>query len=268
MAEEDSGAPPATSLIVPSGGASAVTSPKEPSWYPVRSNPNEQSRWDGKDRTRRRHWAVGAGWTEVGVTPDFVPVAESQGPAPRISSNPYAPRTAPRSPAAAASAAPGSPAAAAGAGPGVTVANFLLLASGITMMLASVTTWVSSSLSTGGLAARGANLRLSSATSGVDPSISSTIGVNGYVTLTVGVVLMVFAGLMMVSDDAGIRVFAALFTLVGVGLGIYVVVRLLQKINNAHVPSGASVNIGWGALLVLSAAVVAALLAIFELRTR
>jgi predicted permease len=92
--------------------------------------------------------------------------------------------------------------------------------------------------------------------------------VNGYVTLTAGAVLMVFAGLMMVSDDAGIRIFAALFSLVAVGLGIYVVVRLLQKINEVHVPNGASVDIGWGALLVLGAAVVAAVIAISELRTR
>jgi hypothetical protein len=102
----------------------------------------------------------------------------------------------------------------------------------------------------------------------VDPSISSAIGVNGYVTLTAGAVLMVFAGLMMVSDDAGIRIFASLFALATVGLGIYVVVRLLQKINAAHVPQGASVDIGWGALLVLAAAVVAALVAISELRSR
>ncbi len=257
MAEEDSGSPPTTSPVVPSGGAPSVAAPKEPGWYPVRSNPNEQSYWDGTDWTRRRHWTVGAGWTEVGVTPHFVSVAEAQGPAPRISANPYAPRTGPRSPVGAASAAPG-----------VTVANFLLLASGITIMLASVTTWVSSSLSGGGLTIGGANLGLSSATSGLDPSISSAIGVNGYATLTAGVVLMVFAGMMMVSDDAGIRVFAALFALATVGLGIYVVVRLLQKINAAHVPQGASLNIGWGALLVLSAAVVAALITILELRTR
>jgi hypothetical protein len=256
MADEDSGPPPATPPGVPSGGAPAVTAPKEPGWYPVRSNPNEQSYWDGTDWTRRRHWTVGTGWTEVGVTPDFVPVAEPQGPQPRMSANPYAPRTAPRG-------------AAAGLAPGPTVANVLLLASGVTIMLASVTTWISSSLSTSGsLAARGSDLSLSSVTSGVDPSISGIIGVNGYVTLTAGAILLVFAGLMMVSDDGGIRLFAALFGLATVGLGIYVVVRLLQKINQAHIPSGTSVDIGWGALLVLSAAVVAALVAISELRSR
>jgi hypothetical protein len=72
----------------------------------------------------------------------------------------------------------------------------------------------------------------------------------------------------MVSDDAGIRMFAALFALATVGLGIYVVVRLLQKINTVHVPQGTSVDIGWGAVLVLGAAVVAALVAISELRAR
>jgi Mn2+/Fe2+ NRAMP family transporter len=102
----------------------------------------------------------------------------------------------------------------------------------------------------------------------VDPTVSSTIGINGYVTLTAGVVLMVFAGLMMVSDDSGIRIFASLFALATVGLGIYVVVRLLQKINEARVPHGTSVNLGWGAMLLLGAAVVGALVAISELRAR
>jgi hypothetical protein len=259
MAEEDSGAPTTASPVVPSGGAPAVTSSKGPGWYPVRSNPNEQSYWDGTDWTRRRHWTVGAGWTEVGVTPDFVPVTEPEGSTPRVSANPYAHRNAPRSPALAA----------AGVVPGVTLANLLLLASGITMMLASVTTWLSSSFSSSGsLAVSGTSLSLSSTTSGVDPSISGAIGINGYVTLTAGVVIMVFAGLMMLSDDAGIRAFAALFSLAGVGLGIYIVVRLLQKINAAHLPKGASVDVGWGALLVLGAAVVAALMAILQLRTR
>ena len=255
MADEETESPSVSTPVGPTGAPTAVTPPKEPGWYPVRSNPNEQSYWDGTDWTRRRHWTVGAGWTEVGVTPDVVPAAEPQGPAPRTSRSPHAPRTMPSS------------AVAVTAASGVTVANFLLLASGIAIMLASVTTWVNSSVSTTG-AVRGASLSFSNATSGVDPSISSAIGVNGYVTLTAGAVLMVFAGLMMVSDDSGIRIFASLFALATVGLGVYVVVRLLQKINAAHVPHGASVDIGWGALLVLGAAVVAALVAISELRVR
>jgi hypothetical protein len=258
MADEGGGSGPSTTPAVPSGGAPSATTPKKPGWYPVRSNPNQQSYWDGTDWTGRRHWTVGAGWTEVGVTPDFVPVAEPEGPTPRLSANPYTARTQPRTPTAAAAGAPG-----------VTVANFLLLASGITVMLASVTTWVSSSVSSlGSVGGRGASLSLSSATSGVDPSISAIIGLNGYVTLTAGVVLVVFAGMMMASNDPGIRTFAAFFALVTVGFGIYVVVRLLQKINELHVPQGASVDLGWGAILVLGAAIVAALLAISQLRTR
>jgi hypothetical protein len=243
--------------VGPPGGQPTGSAPKEPGWYPVRSNPNEQSYWDGTDWTRRRRWTVGAGWTEVGVTPDVVPVSEPEGPAPRFSANPYAPRSIPRSGAAAA----------ASTAPGVTIANFLLLASGIAVMLASITTWVTSSFSSG-VAVHGSTLSLSATTSGVDPTVSSTIGINGYVTLTAGVVLMVFAGLMMVSDDSGIRIFASLFALATVGLGIYVVVRLLQKINEARVPHGTSVNLGWGAMLLLGAAVVGALVAISELRAR
>ena len=258
MADEDARPPTSTSPVVPSPEGSSGSPPKEPGWYPVRSNPNEQTYWDGTDWTRRRRWGVGTGWTEVGFTPDFVPVAEPEGPAPRSSANPYASRTPPRSLAGVASG-----------GPSVTVANFILLASGITVMLASVTTWIASTVSAGGaLSGSGASLSLSSTTSGVDPSISNVIGVNGYVTLTAGAVLIVFAGMMMISDDAGIRLLAALFALATVGLAIYVVVRLLQKINAAHVPHGASLDIGWGAILVLGASFVAALVAISELRAR
>ena len=258
MADEDARPPTSTSPVVPSPEGSSSSPPKEPGWYPVRSNPNEQTYWDGTDWTRRRRWGVGTGWTEVGVTPNVVPVAEPEGPAPRHAANPYTANRQPRS-----------LAGVAGGGPSVTVANFLLLASGITVMLASVTTWVGSTLSAAGVVSgSGAGLSLSSTTSGVDPSISNVIGVNGYVTLTAGAVLIVFAGLMMVSDDTGIRLFAALFALATVGLAIYVVVRLLQKINAAHVPHGASLDIGWGAILVLGASFVAALVAISELRAR
>lgn len=258
MADEAARPPTPTSPVVPSADALSAASPKEPGWYPVRTNPNEQRYWDGADWTVRRHWGIGTGWTEVGVTPNFVPVAEMQGPTSRRSAIPDAARTQPKSLAGVASG-----------GPSVTVANFLLLASGITVMLASVTTWVGSTLSAAGvLSGSGASLSLSSTTSGVDPSISNVIGVNGYVTLTAGAVLIVFAGMMMVTDDAGIRLLAALFALATVGLAIYVVVRLQQKINAAHVPHGASLDLGGGAILVLGAACIAALVAISELRAR
>ncbi len=75
------------------GGAGAP--PKEPGWYPVRTNPNEQTYWDGNDWTGRRRWSAGTGWTEVGADPRgaaVVPGLAAPGvPGPRLSANPYAP---------------------------------------------------------------------------------------------------------------------------------------------------------------------------------
>jgi hypothetical protein len=51
---------------------------------------------------------------------------------------------------------------------------------------------------------------------------------------------------------------------VALGLAIFAVVRLVQKINAAHPLHGVSVNVGWGVILVLGAAVVATLLTLFE----
>jgi hypothetical protein len=101
--------------------------------------------------------------------------------------------------------------------------------------------------------------------SGVADGISGLVGINGYITLIAAIVVLLFAGLMAVSDDSSVRIIGLFFALASLGLSIYAVVRLAQKLNHAHVPRGLTVNIGWGLILTLGAAVLATLLALFQL---
>jgi hypothetical protein len=236
--------------------SAAGAPPKEPGWYPVRANPNEQTYWDGTAWTGRRRWSAGAGWTELG--PDALasaaaPAAGFSGP--RLSANPYAP-------------SPTSTAPTARTAPGVTLGILFLMASSVAMMVGSVTTWISSSASFNGSSllhgTPGAGNSVTSAVSGVADGISSLIGVNGYITLIAAAVVLVFAGLMAVSDDWSVRLVGSLVAFASLGLSIYAVVRLAQKLNQAHAPHGVTVNIGWGVVLTLGAAVAATLVSLFE----
>ena len=240
-------------------GAAAPPTDKEPGWYPVRTNPNEQTYWDGNDWTGRRRWSAGTGWTEVGgdqLGAVAVPGLVAPGPpGPRLSANPYAPH-------------PTATAPAARPAPGVTLGLMLLIFSAIAMMAGSVTTWISSSSSAGGNVIPGGinqvGRSISAATSGVDAGVSGLIGINGYITLIAAAVVLVFAGLMAVSDDFSVRLVGCAFAVISLGLSIFAVVRLVQKINDAHPLHGVSVNIGWGAILMLAAAVVATLITLYE----
>jgi hypothetical protein len=136
------------------------------------------------------------------------------------------------------------------------------------MMAGSVTTWVSTtSTFGGGVAPRGIlgiGQSVSAATSGVEAGVSGVIGINGFITLIVAAVVLVFAGLMAVSDDRSVRLVGCLFAVLNLGLAIYAVVRLMQKINQAHAPRGVSVSLGWGVILLLATAVVATLITLYE----
>jgi hypothetical protein len=259
VAEDDAESPPAVAantesspqVVADSRAASAGAPPKEPGWYPVRTNPNEQTYWDGRDWTGRRRWSPGVGWTEVGRDADMTGTMVVNGP--RLSGNPYAPR-------------PTTAVAAPTAAPGATVGLLLMLASGMALMLGSITTWISvTSGVSGQFSLGGFHITASSTTNGVDPAISYLIGINGYLTLTAGAVVLLFAGLMMVTDEMSIRIVGCFFSVVALGLAIYAVVRLIQKINAAHPLHGTTISIGWGAILVLGAAAVATLVSIAEL---
>jgi hypothetical protein len=252
----EAGRGPSPQVLAENRQAGGTAPPKEPGWYPVRANPNEQTYWDGTDWTGRRRWNAGTGWTEVGAGAPVTAAAQAAAVSgPRLSANPYAPH-------------PTSTAPAARSAPGVTLGLLLLMASSVAIMMGSVTTWISSSSSVGGTAlfggTAGARITVSSAVPGVADGISSLIGINGYITLIAGAVVLVFSGLMAVSQDWSVRLIGCLFALVSLGLSIYAVVRLVQKLNEVHTPHGVSVNVGWGVTLTLGAAVVATMIALFE----
>jgi hypothetical protein len=257
LAEEDAEAPTVAApegesspqLVSDSPSAATGAPPKEPGWYPVRTNPNEQTYWDGRDWTGRRRWSPGVGWTEIGGDADATGTVNGS----RLSANPYAPH-------------PTTAVAAPSAAPGATVGLLLMLASGIALMLGSITTWISVTAGTSGVVSLGGiHITATATTNGVDPSISALLGINGYLTLTGGVVVLLFAGLMMVTDEVSIRIVGCFFAVVTLGLAIYAVVRLVQKINAAHPLHGTTIGIGWGVILVLGAAVIATLVSIAEL---
>ncbi len=260
--EDESGAvggsrAPSRQVLAENRQAGHAVPPKEPGWYPVRANPNEQTYWDGTDWRGRRRWSAGAGWTEVGFDTQVAagaPAVAFSGP--RLTANPYAPH--PTS-----TTHPARPA------PGVTLGILLVIASSVAMMLGSVTTWISSSASFSGTSlfggSAGASHAVSTALSGVEDGMSSLIGINGYITFIAAVVVLVFAGLMALSDAWSVRFIGCLVALGSVGLSIYAVVRLAQKLNQVHSPAGVTVNVGWGVILTLGASVVATLIALFEL---
>jgi hypothetical protein len=237
--------------------AGGAAPPKEPGWYPVRTNPNEQTYWDGTDWTRRRRWSAGTGWTEVGpdaLVTSAAPAAAVVGP--RLSANPYAPH-------------PTSTPTATRSAPGVTLGLLFLISSGVAMMVGSVTTWISSSGVFGNGPSSGVlgfvhSTSTSVSTSGVDFGVSQLIGINGYMTLIAGAVILVFAGLMTVSDDLSVRFIGLLFALASLGLSIYAVVRVAQKLNETHTVRGVTLSVGWGVILTLGAAAVATLITLFE----
>ena len=94
--------------------------------------------------------------------------------------------------------------------------------------------------------------------------MSSLIGINGYITLIAALVVLVFAGLTAVSEEWSVRLVGCLFALASLGLSIYAVVRLAQKLNQTHTPHGVTVTMGWGLILVLGAAVFATLISLFQ----
>lgn len=226
----------------PLGGSEAT--PKAPGWYPDRASPNDQSYWDGLSWTARRRWTAGKGWLVAGDAPPEA-MRDSSPPSagPRLSANPYVPVARSRSKA---------------TGFTFNLGVLLLLVSGIALMYGSVGPWVHVSGSVGI-----ADLRVS--INGIDPGVSTLIGVNGWVTFIGGILIVIFACFEMTSEELQLGILTAVIAAVTLVFAIYDTFRIVQKIS--QVPAGLSpnVSVGWGLICVLSAAVLAALIAIVRL---
>ena len=149
------------------------------------------------------------------------------------------------------------------AGPGtLSLGVLLLMICGVALMLGSVGSWVHVTGSVGGVAA------LHVSVNGTDPAISTLISVNGYVTFIGGVVLLVFGGLALNSDDPFLAVLTALVAAGTMVFAIYDMFRIVQKISQVTTSAGSNVSVGAGLICVLSAAVLAMLVAIVRLLSR
>lgn len=244
MAEEQAGTAPS---VLGEQELSAGGNPKTAGWYPSRSSPSDQTYWDGENWTARRRWTAGQGWLVVGDAPEEQ-AAGSRPPASRSrrSAHPYdglAPR---RSRA---------------TGFTFNLGVFLLLVSGVALMYGSVGPWVHV---TGNVGIADFHVSLN----GIDPAVSTLISVNGWVTFIGGILLVVFACFEMTSEEVQLGVMTALIAGVTAVFAVYDMFRVVQKISQVPSAASAGVSVGWGLICVLSAAVLALLLAIVRLAGR
>ena len=246
MAKDLGGNEPAgaSELGWPAGGAMGGT-PKAPGWYPSRSTPNDQTYWDGESWTARRRWTAGRGWLVAGDGPEAA--AAEVGPpsagGSRVSANSFA-EAAPRRSTA--------------TGFTFNLGVLLLLVCGVALMYGSIGEWIHVSGSLGV-----ANLHVSYA--GIDPGISNLITVNGWVTFIGGILIVIFACFEMTSEEIQLAILTTVISAVTLVFAIYDMFRIVQKISQAPASAAADISVGWGLICVLSAAVLATLIAITRL---
>ena len=103
---------------------------------------------------------------------------------------------------------------------------------------------------------------------GIDPGVSTLIGLNGYVTFIGGIVLLTFAGLAMTNDDTLLAVLTAIVSAAILVFAVYDMFRIVQKLSQVTTSAGSSVGVAWGLIAVLSAAVLAMVVALVRLASR
>jgi hypothetical protein len=227
------------------GGGSGRS--KSPGWHPSPTNPADQIYWDGQNWTARRRWTAGKGWILAGDVPDeAMPEPRPSPRRARLSANPYVPMA---------------PKGSRSTGFSVNVGLFLLLVCGIALMYGSVGEWIHVS-GTVGIA----DLRVS--VNGIDPTVTTLIGVNGWATFIGGILIAIFACFEMTSEELQLSIFTTLITAVTTVFAIYDMFRIVQKISQIPSTSVADASVGWGLICVLSAAVLATLIAIVRLLQR
>ena len=130
------------------------------------------------------------------------------------------------------------------------LAVLLTMVSGVALMYGSIGTWVSVNGSVGI-----ADFHVS--VNGIDPGVTTLIGINGWATFVGGVVLLVFGGLAMSSEETLLAALTAVVALAVLVLSIYDMFRIVQKISQVPAAVSPSVTVGWGLICVLSAAALA-----------
>lgn len=231
-------------------GRHAVKSSRKRGWYALGENPNEQSYWDGEKWAGVRQFVAGRGWiasegtpAEALASPEVAPRVERRG------KNPY--RQTAWAPRVTGSSAPTT----------LSIGVILIMISGIALMVGSVNEWIHVTGVLGIVDFHGTVI-------GIDQSVTNLIGVNGWATFIGGVVLLVLGGLSLNSEDVLLAVLTTIAALVVTIFAIYDMFRIVQKISQLPPAAGPSVNVGWGLICVLAAAVVAVVVALGRLVRR
>ena len=100
---------------------------------------------------------------------------------------------------------------------------------------------------------------------GIDPSISTLIGVNGWPTFIGGILIVIFACFEMTSNEVMISVFTTIVAAVATVFAVYDMFRIVQKISQVPTLANGNVSVGWGLICVLGAAVLALLATLVRL---
>ena len=79
---------------------------------------------------------------------------------------------------------------------------------------------------------------------GIDPGISTLIGVNGWVTFIGGILLVIFACFEMTSEELQLSILTTLIAAVTTVFAIYDMFRIVQKISQVPRPAAANVSVG------------------------
>ncbi len=138
------------------------------------------------------------------------------------------------------------------------LAVLVTMVAGVALMYGSVGTWVHVAANLGIV-----NFHVS--INGLDQQVSTLIGINGYVTFIGGIVLLVFGGLAMESEQTLLVTLTTIVSLAVLIVAIYDMFRIVQKIEALPASVNPSVNVGWGLICVLSAATLAMIVSIARL---
>jgi hypothetical protein len=209
------------------GGVALSEETRAPGWCSRGRNPNEQSYWDGERYTETRVWVGGRGWVEGAAAVSGSSIGPTAGSQPTSGVENAAVRKAK-----------------------VSYGNFSLgglglIVAGIALMYGSVSSWITNTASFG-------TRSINASVIGTDPAITSLIHTNGWITFIAGTVLLVFGGLLLLSEDGLFAALSLLVSVAAVGVSSYDLIRIQQKVSG-H-PGTA---LGAGLICVMAASVLA-----------
>ena len=138
---------------------------------------------------------------------------------------------------------------------GIKASRVVLLLTGVLLIIGSVTPWVSVSLF-------GHTVIID----GTDRAISNATTINGWITVALGIVMILVSSLMMTSSQTVLQLLALSVSAIALCFATYFVARVVQELSRADAAAARSSLVGrsvpvhehiaWGLILLLVAAVV------------